>query len=429
MLKLKRISFIISLFILSGCKSIAIPVMISHESNFQKIPLGGNAWVTNGAEITDKGLENWTNSNQVCNVYFKVNKAGKLKLSVFSDAAKSKIKLSISGTSKVIELKGDAETMAGEWDIVKAGYVEIQISGIEKQGLTFGNITDLGISGSCVNAETSYVKNNEGNYFYWGRRGPSVHLNYNTEGLENIEWFYSEITVPEKNDVIGSYYMANGFGEGYFGMQVNSETERRVLFSIWSPFTTDDPSKIPADQKIILLKKGQNVYTGEFGNEGAGGQSYLKYNWKVGNSYKFLVGAKPDGLGFTTYSAYFFAPEENQWLLIASFKRPKTNTYLKGLYSFLENFEPETGNQARQAKYGNQWAFDAKKGWVEISKITFTADATARIGYRKDYEGGNSGDGFYLKNCGFSNETTAIKTTFERPLKNMKPQVDFAKLP
>jgi hypothetical protein len=275
MLKLKRISFIISLFILSGCKSIAIPVMISHESNFQKIPLGGNAWVINGAEITKKGLENWTNSNQVCNVYFKVNKAGKLKLSVFSVAAKSKIKVSISGKSKVIELKGEAETMAGEWDIVKAGYVEIQLVGIEKQGLTFGNITDLGISGSCVNAETSYVKNNEGNYFYWGRRGPSVHLNYNTEALENIEWFYSEITVPEKNDVIGSYYMANGFGEGYFGMQVNSETERRVLFSIWSPFTTDDPSKIPADQKIILLRKGQNVYTGEFGNEGAGGQSYL----------------------------------------------------------------------------------------------------------------------------------------------------------
>jgi hypothetical protein len=56
-------------------------------------------------------------------------------------------------------------------------------------------------------------------------------------------------------------------------------------------------------------------------------------------------------------------------------------------------------------------------------------DATARIGYRKDYEGGNEGDGFYLKNGGFSNETTAIKTTFERPLKNIKPQVDFSKLP
>jgi hypothetical protein len=429
MLKLKRISFIISLFILSGCKSIAIPVMISHESNFQKIPLGGNAWVTKGAEITENGLENWTSSDQVCKVYFKVSMAGKLTLSLFSEAVDSKIKISISGKTKVIELKGEAETMAGEWEIAKAGYVEIQIVGIEKPGLTFANISDLGISGSCVNAETSYVKNNEGNYFYWGRRGPSVHLNYNTEGLENIEWFYSEITVPEKNDVIGSYYMANGFGEGYFGMQVNSQTERRVLFSIWSPFTTDDPSKIPTDQKIILLKKGQNVYTGEFGNEGAGGQSYLKYNWKVGNTYKFLLSAKPDVNNFTTYTAYFFAPEENKWLLIASFKRPKTNSYLKGLYSFLENFVPETGNIQRKAEYGNQWVYDLKKGWLEINKITFSADATARIAYRKDYAGGLKGDAFFLKNCGFFDETTEIKTAFERPVKNGKPQIDFQSLP
>jgi hypothetical protein len=416
---------VISIF---GFPSASI-INTTNYPNFQKIPLGGNAWVTKGAEITEKGLENWNSSDQICRLYFKVNKAGKLKLSIFSDAVSSKIKISISGKSKVLELKGEPETMAGEWDIMKAGYVEVQLIGIEKEGNTFGEISAIGISGSCVTSETAFVKNNEGNYFYWGRRGPSVHLNYNTDGLESIEWFYSEITVPEKNDVIGSYYMANGFKEGYFGMQVNSETERRVLFSIWSPFTTDDPSKIPADQKIILLKKGKNVYTGEFGNEGAGGQSYLKYNWKVGNTYKFLIGAKPDGLGFTTYTAYFFAPEENQWLLIASFKRPKTNTYLKGLYSFLENFEPETGNQARQAKYGNQWAFDNQKGWVEISKTTFSADATARIGYRKDYEGGNSGDGFYLKNCGFSNETIAIKTEFVRPLKNLKPNINFKQLP
>ena len=30
--------------------------------------------------------------------------------------------------------------------------------------------------------------------------------------------------------------MANGFGEGYFGIQVNGPNERRVLFSVWSPF-------------------------------------------------------------------------------------------------------------------------------------------------------------------------------------------------
>lgn len=428
MSEIKKNIFYFFFVIISGCKTNAIPV-ITHDTNVQKVPLGGNAWASNGAKITKNGLENWVTTDQICKIYFKINQVGKLNLSIHAKAQKSQIQVTISGVSKVVNLGEQPETMVGDWEILKPGYIEIQLKGIVKQELTYGQVTDLGISGTCINSETSFVKNNEGNYFYWGRRGPSVHLNYNTEALENIEWFYSEIAVPDKNDVIGSYYMANGFKEGYFGMQVNSLTERRVLFSVWSPFTTDDPKKIPIDQQIILLKKGQNVNTGEFGNEGSGGQSYLKYNWKAGNKYKFLIGAKPDSQGFTTYTAYFFATEENQWQLIASFKRPKTNTFLKGLYSFLENFEPETGNQARQAKYGNQWAFDSKKGWVEISKIRFTADATARIGYRKDYEGGNSGDDFYLKNCGYSNETTAINTPFERPLKSNKPQIDFAKLP
>ncbi|TDA79183.1 DUF5077 domain-containing protein, partial [Halomonas marinisediminis] len=86
---------------------------------------------------------------------------------------------------------------------------------------------------------------------YFGRRGPSVHLSYQLPAEKDIEWFYSEINVPEGEDVIGSYYMANGFRDGYFGIQVNSETERRVLFSVWSPYETQDPNNIPEDYKII----------------------------------------------------------------------------------------------------------------------------------------------------------------------------------
>ena len=79
-----------------------------------------------------------------------------------------------------------------------------------------------------------------------------------------------------------SYYMVAGFGEGYFGMQYNSPTERRVLFSVWSPFDTQDPKLIADAQKIKLLRKGKDVHIGEFGNEGSGGQSYLLYPWKAG---------------------------------------------------------------------------------------------------------------------------------------------------
>ena len=92
--------------------------------------------------------------------------------------------------------------------------------------------------------------------------------------------------------------MANGFSEGYFGMQVNSSTERRILFSVWSPFNTDNPKDIPAEQRIRMLAKGPDVHVGEFGNEGSGGQSYLVYPWKAGTVCRFLTRVQPDKDGF-----------------------------------------------------------------------------------------------------------------------------------
>ena len=169
------------------------------------------------------------------------------------------------------------------------------------------------------------------------------------------------------NDVIGSYFMANGFGEGYFGIQVNSETERRILFSIWSPYKTDNPSDVPEEYRIKLLKKGESVTTGKFGNEGSGGQSYKVFNWKADLTYGFLIGAKPDNLGNTDYSAYFYDPELRKWDLIAQFRRPKTTTYLTRLYSFLENFIPFQGVFDRKAYYQNQWVYGSNR-WYELTQ-------------------------------------------------------------
>ncbi len=406
---------------------------LAHESNKQTIPVGGNSWINNGGKIDTKGLSEWSNVQSVCQTYFKVAQPGKLILSLLlnPNGSKSKINVNISGKIVEVVAEGDVEQeyLVGEWDIPQKGYVKVEIQGVSKTGATFGTLSGITVSGAAITTDLAFVKNNEDNFFYWGRRGPSVHLNYLTDGIENVEWFYNEVTVPVASDVIGSYFMANGFGEGYFGMQVNSEKERRILFSVWSPFTTDNPASIPQDQRILLTKKGTDVYSGEFGNEGSGGQSYLKYNWKAGNTYKFLLNGKPAADNYTTYTAYFFAPEENQWRLIASFKRPKTSTYLKGLHSFLENFTTETGNQVRTVNFDNQWIYNTKNSWTELSQVRFTGDNTARKGYRLDYGGGETNGIFYLKNCGFFSENTTLDSKFSRTPKGKAPSIDFSKLP
>lgn len=428
-----KIALSIFLIVFSSSCSKANPSDINkaeHDANKVMVPIGGNTWTTNGGSISNNGLKGWESTATTVTTYIWLANKGVLNLSInMNPAGKSTIRVTIQGVSKNVIAEGNAEAefFAGKWDAVEPGYVAIELSGISKTGVSFGTVSTYFVSGSAVTAETAFVKDNTDNYFYWGRRGPSVHLNYTIPSTD-ITTFYSEITVPEGNDVIGSYFMANGFAEGYFGIQVNSANERRVLFSVWSPYTTDNPASIPPEFKITMLKKGNNVYSGEFGNEGAGGQSYLVYPWKAANTYKFLLRGDPQTDNSTIYTAYFFAPEEQKWLLIASFKRPATNTYLKRLHAFLENFMPGTGNQQRMALYGNAWVMDKSGIWTPINTARFTADQTARKRFRLDYAGGTQGNAFFLKNCGFFVPSTPIDSQFNIEKPAQHPAIDFTKL-
>ncbi|RYG21422.1 MAG: DUF3472 domain-containing protein [Chitinophagaceae bacterium] len=399
------------------------------------VPLGGNAYASQPKStfITKNGIENWTDPETSFKVYVRIAKKGTLALSLnqlSKIVGESELSISIQNQTKKVRIANQHASLAvGEWVIKDTGYVAIQLKGLKKSGTQFPTIGSLVLSGTAIDAKTAFVKDNEGNFFYWGRRGPSVHLSYQLPEKTDFEWFYNEVTVPKGEDVQGSYFMANGFAEGYFGIQVNSPTERRVLFSIWSPFQTDNPKEIPESHKIKLLKKGKDVYTGEFGNEGAGGQSYLKFNWKAGETYSFLTQVSPSTDNYTTYTSYFYAPEVGKWVLIASFKRPQTQTYLKRPHSFLENFIPEFGDQARKVMFGNQWVCDSKGVWTELNTAQFTTDNTGSKRYRMDYGGGASGSSFYLRNCGFFDDFTPPKAVFKRKLTETKPMINFNYLP
>jgi hypothetical protein len=404
---------------------------LQHDANKVIVPIGGNSWTLNGASVTNNGLTGWESTATKVKTYVFIAQGGTLHLSLnMNPGGQNRLKVTIQGISKEVTVEGNIEKefYVGKWENVAMGYAMIELQGVTKSSVGFGTVSSLAISGTSLNSETAFVKDNIDNYFYWGRRGPSVHLNY-TIPSSDITAFYSEITVPEGNDVIGSYFMANGFAEGYFGIQVNSSSERRILFSVWSPYATDNPASIPPEFKITMLKKGNNVYTGEFGNEGAGGQSYLVYPWTAGKTYKFLLQGQPQSDNSTIYTAYFFAPEENKWLLIASFKRPATNTYLKRLHSFLENFMPGTGDQTRMAIYGNPWVRDTNGVWTALNSAKFTADQTARKRFRLDYAGGTQGNAFFLKNCGFFFPAVAIDSQFTIDKPTIAPNIDFAKLP
>lgn len=397
------------------------------QTSSLEIGMSGNSYVTrqhDGARITDKGLAHWTDPKSVVSVYFYLHEPTTADLSLLAKGH-SEIKVSYGKKHFKVRLDSDDFTQVpvGRISVDKPGYVRIDLQGLFKEGESFGKVKQL--VAANVTGKSNYVTNFAD---YWGRRGPSVHLAYKMPAGDT-EWFYNEVTVPKEGETMHSYYMAAGFGEGYFGMQYNSPTERRVLFSVWSPFDTQDPKSIPDSHKIKLLRKGPDVQIGEFGNEGSGGQSFLRYPWKAGRTYKFLMHVRPDGQGNTVYTAYFYAPEDKAWRLIASFQRPLTNTWYTHAHSFLENFNPEQGYLSRKVMYGNQWTRSKDGKWTRITEATFTHDATASAGVRLDYQGGETKDNrFYLKMGGFFNGNTSMGTKLQCEPTGKAPEIDWEAL-
>jgi hypothetical protein len=412
--------FLLSSMSVGGCSINSSAQVISDT-----IPLGGNAW----SDPAGGGIDTW----------FRVTSTGKLHVWVRAggrDDSSSVIQVSLGeGAGHEVAIEAGDEYLithdAGVFDIVDTGYQCVHIKGVSQAKAALPMIQSIIVRGEPINGQTAFVPNDEGNFFYWGRRGPSVHLHYPVPAGEEAEWFYNEVTVPAGQDLEGSYFMACGFAQGYFGMQVNSPTERHILFSVWSPFETNDPAAVPDSQRIRVLKKGEDVHTQAFGNEGSGGQSYLNYMWKAGHTYKFLVHAQPAADRHTVFTAWFYAPEEGRWRLIASFSRPQTRTWLTGLHSFLENFDPEQGIYRRSVQFNHQWIRDTAGRWIGLHRAEFTTDNTGRKGYRMDYAGGVRGPAFYLENCGHFSTYTAANTWFERPEDAVggSPAVEVSALP
>lgn len=387
------------------------------------VALAGNAFITSAAPgatevINSNGLANWTGANTVASAWFRMDAAGSAAVAMdakLAGSSSSTVKVTVNGTPFNVTLSGAAsKTYAvGTVYVAAPGYVRVDLQGISKSGGYFGDVSALKVA---TGAGLNYASD-PANY-YWSRRGPSVHLGYTAPA--NTEYFYNEVIVPAGQDKIGSYYMANGFGQGYFGIQVKSPTERWILFSVWD---ADNGAK------TTLVKKGAGVVDNTFGGEGTGGQSYLVYNWAAGTTYRFITRARPDGAGSTDYSAWFYAPELAGWRFIATWKRPAISTYLTGVHSFLENFIDTNGYLERSALYGNQWARSTSGTWTELTTARFTGDATVTNGQRMDYAGGLRNGRFYLRNGGFFSPYVPVNQTFTRPATGAAPGVDVDALP
>lgn len=199
----------------------------------------------------------------------------------------------------------------------------------------------------------------------------SVHLGYPApEGNA----FYIEMSVDQSSP--GTYFMACGFRMGYFGIQELANRKKVVLFSIWEPGKQNNPNATAKERRVKLLARGKGVRVKRFGGEGTGGQSFYDYDWKTGDTYRFLVRAEKLGKR-TAYAGYIYLPDQKRWQHLATFSTLAGGKLLYGYYSFVEDFRRNriSATKVRKAHYGNGWVRTTARKWHRLSRARFTADS------------------------------------------------------
>lgn len=349
---------------------------------------------------------------------------GKLDCSIalrLSTGSESKLRLTLAGISHEVVAKGQGGALVtvsfGSYEIAKPGYQRILLESLDGSLRLRREVDSLLLDGPA-SKDARYHRTPA------QRGAPSVHLSYPLPSGEQAAAFYCEVTAVE--DPVPTYYMACGWHRGYFGMQVNSPTERRIIFSVWdSGGEAVSRDKVASADRVTLVAKSDGVFTGDFGNEGTGGHSHLVYNWKTGEKQRFVVTASLADATHTIYAGYWYHPEQKKWMLISSWKAPKEGKYMNGLYSFSEDFGG-TGLLRRKALFGNQWYRTPAGEWHELTTARFSHTGRDE---RFDRCMGVENGQFFLASGAFEPGTTKPGETYSRPALGKAPEVELPAVP
>ncbi|MCF7975509.1 MAG: DUF3472 domain-containing protein [Phycisphaerae bacterium] len=374
-----------------------------------------------GARMSEAaGITRWTDPTLKVWWFGQIRTKGSLDCAVeltLPQGTTSRLRLTVAGQSSEVSVTGTGTQPVtaefGSFKIEQAEYQKFTLESLDQAGQPFGDVKTLILNGKATENAHFNLKER--------RNAASVHLAYPVPANTKVAAFYCEMTALE--DPIWSYYMACGWHRGYFGMQVNSPTERRIIFSVWdSGNEAVDRDKVNADNRVTLVGKGEDVFSGSFGNEGTGGHSHLKFPWKTGETQRFMVTAEPTDATHTIYSGFYFHPDKKVWILISSWRAPKEGGYMRGLYSFSENFSGANGHTLRKALYGSQWIRTDQGQWIELTTATFSHDATGKADRLDRFMGVQDGQ-FFLSHGGFVPGFTQYGTAFTRPATGQAPDL------
>ena len=151
---------------------------------------GGNSWSLDSGEISNDGYS-FTKVPAKFNTYFYTSSKKNFQLSItLTVSVKSKVSVTVGSTTKTVTT-GPVDSYLLSIGTFRSvfGYNKIATSINAATGKAgSGSVASFDVDGALE--ELTYVVDNSGSYFYWGRRGPSCHFSINTE-LDQVSYYHS----------------------------------------------------------------------------------------------------------------------------------------------------------------------------------------------------------------------------------------------
>ena len=198
----------------------------------------------------------------------------------------------------------------------------------------------------------------------------SVHFGYPGP---DAQLFYNQITVQKSAP--GTYFCVIGWNKGYFGIQQLANDKRVAIFSVWDS-GDNDPNALANEKRTQVLYVDPEVTVKRFGGEGSGGQSFLPFEWKEGQSYHFAVVSRDLG-SRTAYSGWLKDPSTDQWRHLITFSTITGGKPMNGFYSFVEDFKRDRKSTTftRSATFSGMFRLQADGTVLPQSGARFTGDS------------------------------------------------------
>lgn len=409
------------------------------------IYIPGEGRDNNGIAMNNNSLSAWTNAN-ACAVYYFHQPAATVTNTIKLNVKKgysAKFRLTIIAPdapdvqlfSKTFTANGtdsNVDVTIGDVTFKRSAYYRYRLECLA------GN-QNINLIRSFKFKTTATEKPYVANFL----SSPSVHLNSwgstdpNAPSGDAYDWCFMEIMLPKESDIIGTYAMALGVLNGYMGIQMNGyandgSPRHDVLFSMWDDGSTDEDPNLPEYMRAGAVDWDPLTTTNRFGNEGTGVQTYRKGPyWTPGKYVQFITNCRPETTSYTTVengkptvhtqhnmlvSAWFNALDGKGWQYMATVRKRNSTTYFDSWYSFLENYNPSTGQANRIAYYRNGYMRARSNGkWYNRNSVWFSnTDGDSNTGARTDYGQGatdNPADRTFFMQTGGYTSTNKTKTT------------------